>query len=313
MFSIVTPNRNRLHYLKAAIPSWQRNKWVSEIVVADYGSDVPIRPSDLPAPTSSRSVQVEGTDDWRIGHASNIGVDHATSDCICKLQFRRRHRECGLARRTGLGRRFLSGHYQTSVPTEKPCSSRNTGRGWAGTTSGFPATASTTPISTCGFGGSGCASAIFRRLSSRQSSTGSMCAETTSRHTRSQISSTTTTAARSSTTRSRTRSCASCINGTRRSLSILRRLHRGKVVTIKSEPIKSRYANEDMNCQLLGALGMYAEERTRKAIGELQVWLISQAGGFGERPARMSRQSRRRSRIKRNGRPRGERRIRRAR
>jgi hypothetical protein len=41
MFSIVTPNRDRLEHLKQAIQTWQDKKLVAEIVVVDYGSTPP--------------------------------------------------------------------------------------------------------------------------------------------------------------------------------------------------------------------------------------------------------------------------------
>ena len=85
MYSVVTANRNRLPHLLANVPTWQRLAPISEIVVVDFGSDRPIALSDFADPAKITLVRVEKTDDWRLGLAYNIGVDHATNPLICKL------------------------------------------------------------------------------------------------------------------------------------------------------------------------------------------------------------------------------------
>jgi glycosyltransferase involved in cell wall biosynthesis len=84
IFSVVTTNRNRLEHLRQTLPTWQRQPSISEIIVVDYGSERPITTADLPT-EKVRIVRVEGTDAWRLGHAINIGVDHATNQNICKF------------------------------------------------------------------------------------------------------------------------------------------------------------------------------------------------------------------------------------
>jgi glycosyltransferase involved in cell wall biosynthesis len=85
MYSVVTPNRNRLANLREVLPSWQAASLVSEIVVVDFGSERPIEPADFADRRKLKLVRVGGTDEWRIGLALNIGIDHATAPLVCKL------------------------------------------------------------------------------------------------------------------------------------------------------------------------------------------------------------------------------------
>jgi glycosyltransferase involved in cell wall biosynthesis len=85
MYSLVTPNRDRLEHLRQTLPSWQESATISEIVVVDFGSAVPIRLGDFDRPDKLRIVRVENTDRWRIGMAINVGVDLARCDYICKF------------------------------------------------------------------------------------------------------------------------------------------------------------------------------------------------------------------------------------
>ncbi len=85
MYAVVTPNRNRLATLQEVLPSWQAAPLVSEIVVVDFGSERPIEPADFADRRKLKLVRVSGTDEWRIGLALNIGVDHAQCEAICKL------------------------------------------------------------------------------------------------------------------------------------------------------------------------------------------------------------------------------------
>lgn len=85
MYSVVTPNRNRLSTLVEVLPSWQAAPLVGEIVIVDFGSEMPIRLADFADARKLKIVRVSNTDEWRIGLAINIGVDHAASGLICKL------------------------------------------------------------------------------------------------------------------------------------------------------------------------------------------------------------------------------------
>ena len=85
MYAVVTPNRNRLATLQEVVPSWQAAPLVSEIVVVDFGSARPIELADFADRRKLKLVRVSGTDEWRIGLALNIGVYHASTEEICKL------------------------------------------------------------------------------------------------------------------------------------------------------------------------------------------------------------------------------------
>lgn len=85
MYSIVTPNRNRLDTLVQVLPSWQAAPLVSEIVIVDFGSERPIEPGDFADRRKLKLVRVGATDEWRIGLAINLGIDHAKCEAILKL------------------------------------------------------------------------------------------------------------------------------------------------------------------------------------------------------------------------------------
>jgi len=85
MYSLVTPNRNRQESLRRVLTSWQAAPLIGEIVVVDYGSNEPIRYQDFDSRDRLKIVRVEGSAAWCIGQAINIGVDHAASNAICKL------------------------------------------------------------------------------------------------------------------------------------------------------------------------------------------------------------------------------------
>ncbi|AXK81770.1 glycosyltransferase [Pseudolabrys taiwanensis] len=116
MFSIVTPNRNRLEHLKQALPSWQRAHLISEIVIVDYGSDHPIKLEEFSAADKVKLVRVEGAVDWRIGHATNIGIDFATNERILKLDSDIVLDDERCLEKIDLTGCFYRGHFQTSVP-----------------------------------------------------------------------------------------------------------------------------------------------------------------------------------------------------
>jgi glycosyltransferase involved in cell wall biosynthesis len=86
MYSVVTANRNRLDHLRKSLATWQRVDRIAEIVVVDFGSNRPISVADFADPQKKiKIVRVENTDEWRLGLAYNIGIDHATRPLICKL------------------------------------------------------------------------------------------------------------------------------------------------------------------------------------------------------------------------------------
>lgn len=116
MFSVVTPNRNRLEHLKGALSSWQTHALISEIVVVDYGSEKEIKLDDFSETSKVKIIRVEDTDDWRIGHASNIGVDFATNESICKFDSDIIVETSDWLSNLDLTRSFFRGHFQTAVP-----------------------------------------------------------------------------------------------------------------------------------------------------------------------------------------------------
>src|SRR6185312_14632362 len=85
MFTLVTPNRNRIEHLRQCLLSWQRSKLISDVVVVDYESVEPITYSDFTSAEKLLIVRVTNTDQWRQGHATNIGIDFASSDYIAKF------------------------------------------------------------------------------------------------------------------------------------------------------------------------------------------------------------------------------------
>jgi glycosyltransferase involved in cell wall biosynthesis len=85
MFTLVTPNRNRIEHLHQSLLSWQKSKLISDIVIVDYESTEPIVYSDFASADKLLIVRVTNTDQWRQGHATNIGIDFASSDYIAKF------------------------------------------------------------------------------------------------------------------------------------------------------------------------------------------------------------------------------------
>jgi glycosyltransferase involved in cell wall biosynthesis len=148
MFSVVIPNRNRLESLKAVISSWQSQKLISEIIVVDYGSENPIRIDDFPIPEKVKIVRVEGADDWRIGHAINIGVDWAANRYICKLDSDVLIETSDWINSLDLASSFFRGHFQTAVPNGEVLFQRTIGRHLEDTVSGLVDTDLMIPIFT---------------------------------------------------------------------------------------------------------------------------------------------------------------------
>jgi hypothetical protein len=84
--------------------------------VVDYGSTKPIKVDDLPDTKKIKIIRVEGTDDWRIGHASNIGADYATNRYICKFDSDVIVEKSDWLQNLNLTNSFFRGHFQTPVP-----------------------------------------------------------------------------------------------------------------------------------------------------------------------------------------------------
>ena len=117
MFSIVTANRNRLEHLQQAIPSWQECDRITEIIVVDYGSMREISAADFPASSKLIIATVRGTDQWRLGHAVNIGVDLARSENIVKLDSDQMIRDASWLDTIDLTNRFYRGNYRQGKVT----------------------------------------------------------------------------------------------------------------------------------------------------------------------------------------------------
>ena len=112
MFSIVTANRNRLEHLQQAILSWLGCDRIAEIIVVDYGSAREIGAADFPTSSKLTIATVRGTDQWRLGHAINIGVDLAGSENIVKLDSDQVIRDASWLDTIDLTNRFYRGNYQ---------------------------------------------------------------------------------------------------------------------------------------------------------------------------------------------------------
>lgn len=115
MFSIVTPNRNRLETLREVLPSWQAAPLVSEIVVVDFGSERPIQIQDFADRRKLKLIRVSKTDEWRIGLAINLGVDQAEAEMICKLDSDMEIREAAWLSTVQPDTAFYRGRYGTAV------------------------------------------------------------------------------------------------------------------------------------------------------------------------------------------------------
>ncbi len=115
MFSVVTPNRNRLESLREVLPSWQAAPLVSEIVVVDFGSDRPIEPADFADRRKLKLVRVSNTDEWRIGLALNLGIDQADAAAICKLDSDIEIKDADWLATVDTAAAFYRGRYGTAV------------------------------------------------------------------------------------------------------------------------------------------------------------------------------------------------------
>jgi len=115
MYSVVTPNRNRLDSLREVLPGWQQAPLVSEIVIVDFGSDRPIELADFRDRRKLKLVRVSNTDEWRIGLAINLGVDQAGAEHIVKLDSDIELRDPAWLSRLDLANAFYRGDYRSPV------------------------------------------------------------------------------------------------------------------------------------------------------------------------------------------------------
>lgn len=86
--SLVTCSMNRTEFLIESIKTWNDIKELSEIIVVDYSSDVPILESDLPKPKFGKKiilVRVNNEKNWVLSHAYNLGMSFVQYDKLLKI------------------------------------------------------------------------------------------------------------------------------------------------------------------------------------------------------------------------------------
>jgi len=86
--SLVTCAMNRTDNLLLAIKSWGELDEVSEIIVLDWSSEVPIQYSDLSRNCPSKDIKlirVENQPKWILSHAFNLGASFVQYDKLLKL------------------------------------------------------------------------------------------------------------------------------------------------------------------------------------------------------------------------------------
>lgn len=86
--SLVTCAMNRTDNLLLAIKSWGELDEVSEIIVIDWSSEVPIQYSDLSRNCPSKDIKLFRVNDqpkWILSHAFNLGISFAQYDKLLKL------------------------------------------------------------------------------------------------------------------------------------------------------------------------------------------------------------------------------------
>lgn len=86
--SLVTCAMNRTDNLLLAIQSWGGLDEVSEIIVLDWSSDIPIQHSDLLRNCASKDIKllrVNNQPKWILSHAFNLAISFAKYDHLLKL------------------------------------------------------------------------------------------------------------------------------------------------------------------------------------------------------------------------------------
>lgn len=86
--SLVTCSMNRADNLLPSIKSWSQLDEVSEIIVLDWSSDVPIQYSDLYRNCASKNIKllrVNNQPKWILSHAFNLAISLVKYDHLLKL------------------------------------------------------------------------------------------------------------------------------------------------------------------------------------------------------------------------------------
>ena len=87
MISVVTTCKNRLEYLSESLPSYVALDVVSEVIVVDFDSDIPLSHSAELSRLSDKVkiLRVENRPTWKIGLAQNIGLSFVSNDIFIKV------------------------------------------------------------------------------------------------------------------------------------------------------------------------------------------------------------------------------------
>jgi hypothetical protein len=115
VFTIVSPNRNRVDSLAKVLPSWQRVPSIAQIVIVDFGSEPPIALQHFASPAKIKIIRVTNSAVWRIGLAINIGCDFANEARIVKLDSDIEIRDASCLQAWDLGAAFYRGHHSGAV------------------------------------------------------------------------------------------------------------------------------------------------------------------------------------------------------
>lgn len=284
MFSVVTPNRNRVDSLKAVISSWASQQLISEIIVVDYGSERPIKIDDLPASRKTKIVRVEGTDEWRIGHASNIGIDFATNQHVCKLDSDVLINNSEWLAGLDLRSTFVRGHYQTPVPNGEVVFSKEHWEAVGGYNEwlsgyGFDDTDYYIRLRSLGLNKCYISPRALQTLTQPQAQRGRY--ESTYRFTR--ITDPTAKAAFDQYRNTVLAFMRTWDRSLRTPYVMLSQTP--QCVSIHTNPMRDRYKFEEAIAEGLAALCFIGnDEAARRHVEGLMAWLINEAGGFGKRP-----------------------------
>jgi len=284
MFSIVTPNRNRLEHLKQALPSWQQFRLISEIVVVDYGSDRAIRIDDFATADKLKIVRVEGTVDWRIGHASNIGIDFASREKVFKLDSDIILDDGDWLEKVDLTDRFYRGHFQTPVPNGEVIFLKDHWRAVGGyhewlSGYGFDDGDFYIRLRAHGLAESHLPASLLHTISHSQELRGSY--KSTYRfgsiddaQTRADFDQ------RKNTLLSFMQRWQPSLRTPYKVLS-----ENEQLITVKSDQVRDRSASQDVIAETISALYLKtSDQAVRHQLGGLMGWLIEQAGGHGRKP-----------------------------
>lgn len=83
MLSLITTCKNREDFVKKVIGSWVAQECINEIIIVDYGSDIPLRESlDGLLTPQCYIIQASSSLPWKKGLATNIGLHFTTSKFV---------------------------------------------------------------------------------------------------------------------------------------------------------------------------------------------------------------------------------------